>query len=86
MHDSLGRLVRVWTGTGVDAWWHHSLDLDPEELGRHRRHQMMALARYARQPLGQWEEVGVDELDAWYGELGELLKRENAPSPLVEEL
>jgi hypothetical protein len=47
---------------------------------------MMALARYARQPLGQWEEVGVDELDAWYGELGELLKRENAPSPLVEEL
>ena len=73
-----------WSGTGLDAFWHHLLDLDPEELGRLRRHQIMALARYARAPLLGWDDVEVTELQAWYSELRDLLKAENESSRMED--
>ena len=58
--------------------------LDPEVLVKLRRHQIMALARYARAPLLGWDDVDVTEVRAWYDELKELMKLESAASKTME--
>ena len=74
-----------WSGGSTDAVWTHMLFLDPEELEKLRRHQMMALARYARAPLLGWDDVATTELTAWYAELKELLKAEGEASRTMED-
>ena len=65
--------------------WHHLLVLDPNELEKFRRHQIVALARYARAPLLAWDDVATTELRVWYDELKELLAQENAASRKMED-
>lgn len=75
--DALSGLLMVWHGgEGSDAYWTHHLEQDPGEMEKFRRHQIMALARYARAPLLEWGGVDVSELRAWYDELKELLQAE----------
>jgi hypothetical protein len=76
VEDALKTVMPTWSGTGMDAFWVHLLELDPRELEKTRRHQMMALARYGRQPLLAWDDVLVTELRAWYGTLAEMLTQE----------
>ena len=76
--------MRVWTGGGAGAFWHHMLDLDPDKLEGLRRHQIMALARYGRQAIGSWDDRLTTELTAWYRELAALLKDESAVQKIGE--
>ena len=85
VEDTLKELMVSWTGTGTDAFWHHLLVRDPVEFENLRRHQMMALGRYGRQPISMWDEFDVTELDAWYAELKELITREGAASKAAED-
>jgi len=75
----------TWSGTGADAFWWHLLSLDPNELEKLRRHQIMALGRYGRQQVNAWDDRDVTELTAWYRELSELMKAESAISKTSED-
>lgn len=85
VHDDLKVLMTAWTGGGVDSFWSQLLNLDPEELGKLRRHQMMALARYGRQSLLDWEDRETNELRSWYEELRLLMEAESTAGKVVED-
>ena len=60
------------------------LDLDPKELGHVRERQIMALARYGRQPIDTWDSHTVVELQRWYRALADVMKDENAMANTIE--
>lgn len=76
MNDAMQGVVKVWSDGGSPAWWPHLLLLDPAEQEKIRRHQIIALARYGRQPISEWLDADVQELRAWYESLAELMKAE----------
>lgn len=85
VEDTVKDLMVAWSGTPVDAFWHHIMSIDPLELTNLRGHQMMALARYARQPLHGWDDVDVTELRFWYRQLKELMQMEAEASNITED-
>ena len=77
--------LTVWTGTLGDGFWHHMVDLDPEELETNRDMQLMALARYARvgvpdEFLG-WGDQKVSTVRRLFGVLNKILEMERSPRP-----
>jgi hypothetical protein len=74
-----------WSGSGVDSFWHHLINIDPVALQKTRDHQKIALARYARQPLSMWDGRDVNELRRWYWALKDLLDQENEVAGAVED-
>lgn len=64
------------TGTYVDAVWTLLYRLDPNELLQYRRSQKVYLARYMRESVHSWEHREVIELQAYFDETNELIKRE----------
>lgn len=68
-----------------DVIWHLLIEIDPHELLHAREMQKMALARYARQSLFQWEGVEVNEIRRWFERLRELLENEGAFQSTIED-
>ncbi len=85
VEDTVKALMVAWSGTPVDAFWYHIMHVDPLELGEIRGHQLMALARYARQSLFGWDDVDVTEVRFWYRQLKELMKLEAEASKVTED-
>ena len=85
LHDQLRTVLPTWSGTIFDACWANMLVLDPRELEEHRRKQIITLARYGRQPIGQWDQVPVTELQAWYRSLAELMSEEAEAMRVTED-
>lgn len=83
--DSLEALMLIRRGSAVDAFWHHLIDVNPEERMKLRRHQIMVLARYARAPLLGWDDQDVQDLRSWYEELSELMGAESDAGRLIED-
>jgi len=82
----VGRLA-FHSRTVADAMWHHTVEVDGEELLKTRRKQKLQLARYGRQPFlaAEWDDVDVAELGEWYRALKELLDEEDAVSRGMED-
>ena len=74
----------MWQGSLVDSLWHHLIEIDPVQQAKTRRHQIMAMARYGRQSIGELEGMDVADLRAWYGELRELLANEKPEERITE--
>jgi hypothetical protein len=84
--DSLKELLITWSpDSPVQACWHHYLEVDPTAQQKMRGHQMIALARYARQPITSWEGRDVSELKFWYQQLKELMDAENETGKMIED-
>lgn len=58
--------------------WQYFLEMDPVELEKMSRYRKIALARYGRQSLFQWDDIEVNEIRSWYVALKGLLDDESA--------
>lgn len=63
--------------TDVARAWHHFVDMDLQELRRGRDKAKMALARYARMSIWDWDDKLVTELLYWHSLLAELINSES---------
>ncbi len=77
IEDSLNKLSHH-DGTIGDVIWVFLFDLDPAEVQQNADRMKMALARYGRQSLLQWDDVEGSEIRKWYRVLKELLDTESA--------
>ena len=82
--DSLA-ILAVRDGSAADVVWHHIIDIDPEEKLLDTARMKMALARYGRQSLLQWDDVPVSEIRFWYDRLKELFENERSPEAISED-
>jgi hypothetical protein len=69
----------------ADVIWHHLIDIDPEEKRLSTDRMKMALARYARQSLFQWDDVLVSEIRYWFERLKDLFENEKPTDAVTEE-
>jgi hypothetical protein len=85
VEESLETLC-VRTRTPWDAYWYHSVRMDPGEHAAMRRKQVLQLARYGRMGSspGDWDEVPVSEFRAWYQTLCDVLGDEHSTSRVME--
>ncbi len=65
--------------------WHLTIEIDPAGLEEKRVAQKSALARYGKQPWVQWDDVDLQELEAAYGGVVDLVRQENALSRANED-
>lgn len=82
--DSL-KLLTHWEGDISDVMWRLVYNLDPFELREMREMQKMALARYAKQSLLQWDDVEVFEIASAYERLSKLFNNEGAVEGVGED-
>lgn len=61
------------------------LDLNADEFLDASEYRKMALARYAKQSLLQWDDVEVPQIRRWFRQLVELLKNENPVTKGTED-
>lgn len=54
----------------------HALNSDARKIERNHEMRKVALARYGRQSLMQWDDVDVAEIRRWYELLVELVREE----------
>lgn len=78
-------VLHFHTGTVVDAYWHHLIEIDVAEREKSRYRIKMFLARYGRQNVLQWDDVEVAEIRRYAEELSNLLTEENESSRVNEE-
>lgn len=78
VEDSL-EILSIYTGTLADAFWHHMIEIDPEEMDQDRRKQIVQMTRYGRLNF-DWEEMEIPELRRWYRALKDTLDDEDALS------
>ena len=84
LEDSL-KILSIYTDTYFDAFWHHIVLIDPDEVLRTRKFQKMQLARYGRQSIFDWDDVEVSELREWWDVLKEILESESPLASTIEE-
>ena len=66
------------------VWSFFELEIDPQQLTKHRRFQRAYLARYARVSPFEWEGRDVSELDDMFRDVCEIIKAENAMTSSTE--
>lgn len=69
----------------LEVTWPLMLAFDPVKRLRARRRQKMALGRYGRQSVLQWDDVELDEFLGLYEDLVEIIRVENAARASTED-
>lgn len=77
VEETLRRLLVVRTGGPIDAYWHLTIDFDPEEKLRQRRRQKVYMAYYGKESMLGWGDVDVGEMNALHEELSDMIERQN---------
>ena len=78
-------VLHFHSGTVVDAYWHHLVEIDVAEREKSRYRVKVFLARYGRQNMLQWDDVEVAEIRRYADELAEMLTEENESTRVSEE-
>ena len=77
LDDSL-KILTHWEQDISDVMWRLIYQMDPFALREMREMQKMALARYGKQSLLQWDDVNVMEIDHAFDRLKKLFANEGA--------